>query len=214
MVAWNKFFGWINQKFGQSYNKKIICLFQQILFGSTKYFFDWIFHNWFEIYNETFLRIAPRKKLLDLAKKFCERNQYFWLNLTKYLLDLTKSYQNELSFVAWYKFFGWINQKFGQSYNKKIIWLIQQIVVGSSNFLFNQQNSTNHRIFLSQWSNFVGSTKYFIVLITTKYYGWTNKNFVDLTKHFFDWNFHNWFKKYNEVFLRIASRKKLLDLTE
>ena len=37
---------------------------------------------------------------------------------------------------------------------------------------------------LGERNNFVESTEYFVPRITTKYYVWTNKNFIDSTESF------------------------------
>ena len=95
--------------------------------------------------------------------------------------------------------FGWIDNifvcsaiVFGCLMDKKCLvdptklfhWFNKNIWLNKTNFKFNQPNFTKQRFLLSQWNNFVGTTKHFFVHITAKYYGWTNENVVDSVKYF------------------------------
>ena len=55
-----------------------------------------------------------------------------------------------------------------------------EFIKSIQNILSDQPNFTNQRISLSQWNNLIDG-------ITTKYYGWANKDFIGSTKYFFEW---------------------------
>ena len=113
--------------------------------------------------------IKPRKQIyiwsnqttfLNKLRSSVESNK-IWFNLPTYFFDLTKSYLTKQSFVAPNKFYGWVNQNFGQPCDKQFVCWSNWIFVGLARC--NASNITPKKLLVD-----------------------STKPFLDLTKHVYD----------------------------